>query len=105
MHKGKPATGAVVFFHRAGRTDPSEPVPHGEANQEGRFSLTSEIQNDGAPAGSYTVTIVWPDPNAKPSKDGERPDLLKAAYNDAKNPKFKAEVEAKPNEIAAFELK
>src|SRR5712692_1194590 len=66
LHKGTPAVGAVVFFHRKDRTNLAEPVPYGEVDSEGRFSLTTRKKDDGAPAGEYLVTIFWPDANAKP---------------------------------------
>lgn len=105
LHKGKPAVKAVVFFHRKDRTSPTEPVPHGEADGEGRFSLTSHTMDDGALAGEYVVTVVWPDPDAKPGRDGERPDLLQGAYVDLKKSLLKAEVKAGANDLPPFELK
>src|SRR5262249_24986791 len=32
--KGKPAAGAIVFFHHQDRSSPNEPVPYGKADQE-----------------------------------------------------------------------
>lgn len=53
---GKPAAGAVVEFHpKAG--DKNSPRPRAQADQQGRFVLSTYDLQDGAPAGDYAVTV------------------------------------------------
>src|SRR5262249_18893160 len=100
--KGKPAAGAIVFFHHQDRSSPNEPVPYGKPDREGRFQLTTRVAGGGARVGAYAVTVVWPDPNANPDKDGSRPDLLKGAYSDPKVSKLVVEVTAGKNALPPF---
>lgn len=59
---GKPLDGANVTFIPTG----TEPGAFGVTDAEGKFSLQTFIEGDGAAAGSYTVTIIK---NSKPSVD------------------------------------
>jgi hypothetical protein len=65
FYEGKPAAGAVVFFHpmNAGASDnqnpATEPRPTGRVQEDGSFELTTYDTNDGAPAGSYRISVVW----------------------------------------------
>ena len=55
---GEPAKGALVIFHR-NETDADSARPRGFALENGTFELTTTSKNDGAPAGSYRVTVLW----------------------------------------------
>jgi hypothetical protein len=77
---GRPLTGAFVVLHPKGSADGKPaPRPHGQAQADGSFALTSYESNDGAPAGDYTLTVefralvnrggdVTAGPNVLPSK-------------------------------------
>lgn len=57
---GKPAEHATVVFHPAGSSGPDAVKPRGKVGADGTFSLTTYDGNDGAPAGSYRVTVeLW----------------------------------------------
>lgn len=58
--EGVPAANAQVAFHPAGDADPTAPRPTGHTGPDGTFRLTTYTANDGAPAGEYVVTVVWP---------------------------------------------
>ena len=61
---GKPAAFATIVFHPA---KPDGVKPHGSVGADGSFQLTTYAGNDGAPAGSYRVTVeLW-----LAGKDGE----------------------------------
>jgi predicted small lipoprotein YifL len=102
---GKPVADATVFFHRAGKTDIGEPVPYGTTGQDGSFQLGTNVPGDGALAGDYVITIVWPDMTKKENGNGERPDLLKGAYLKAAESKIKASVKAAKNELPLIDVK
>lgn len=101
---GKPASDATVFFHRKGRENPNEPVPYGKCGPDGSFALTTSKEGDGAQAGEYLVTVVWPDMSKAPDGNGGRPDLLRGAYDKAAKSTIKATVEAKDNQLPAIEV-
>ncbi len=54
---GKPASGAHVTFHPVDAT--SGVTPCGIVDESGQFQLTTYSPEDGAPAGSYRVTVSW----------------------------------------------
>src|SRR4051812_25361844 len=54
---GKPLPEAIVTFHHdAG--DAKVPLPSAHTDAEGRFKLTSYATGDGAPEGSYGISLV-----------------------------------------------
>lgn len=86
MHQGRPAEGAEVVFHAAdpAAVSPDVPIPRGTVRSDGTFELTSYESGDGAPAGTYDVTVIWrastADPNADPESSGEEADRLRGRY-------------------------
>ena len=89
---GKPAAGAVLTFYR---TDPGPgpaAFPFAVSGPDGSFRATTHKQNDGAPEGTYAVTVVWPRPAAKSARDSDEDgrdpvDQLAGRYADkAKTP-------------------
>ncbi|MBN2294795.1 MAG: carboxypeptidase regulatory-like domain-containing protein [Pirellulales bacterium] len=52
---GKPLHNAVVIFYPTGTTRGTR--AYGRTDSEGRYSLTSSKLGEGAPAGSYSVTV------------------------------------------------
>lgn len=58
---GEPAQGIHVAFHPLG-CPPKLFCPVGRTDRAGVFHLTTRSGSDGAPAGEYYVTFVWPDP-------------------------------------------
>lgn len=55
---GQPAAQAQVLFHPAeGGNDELQPT--GQTDDQGYFHLTSYVNGDGAPEGSYVVTVTW----------------------------------------------
>jgi 5-hydroxyisourate hydrolase-like protein (transthyretin family) len=55
---GKPAAQAQVLLHPV-EGGQSEPHPTGQTDDQGNFTLTSYANGDGAPEGSYAVTVTW----------------------------------------------
>jgi hypothetical protein len=55
---GQPAANAQVLFHPA-EGGKEEPHPTGQTDDQGYFHLTSYANGDGAPEGSYVVTVTW----------------------------------------------
>jgi hypothetical protein len=106
LYKDRPATGARVVFHPLGNVESGRPLPQATVEGDGSFRLSTYMQHDGAPAGKYAVTILWPSDAVK-EEDGTPagPDQLKGHYSDPKKTPLQVEVRAKPNELGPFHLK
>jgi len=57
---GEPAENVNVAFHPLSG-DKTSVCPVGRTNSRGIFHLMTRSDADGAPAGEYSVTLVWPD--------------------------------------------
>ena len=110
LHQGQPAAGANVIFHA---TDPSGnsssvPIPRGTVRADGTFELSSYEEGDGAPAGTYDVTIIWPpvtaDPNADPESAGGEADRLRGRYASPDTSGLSATVLEAKTQLEPFEL-
>jgi hypothetical protein len=99
---GRPADNVRVMFHplAAGGT-PLFPV--GVSRADGTFQLTTMKAGDGAPAGEYVVTVLWPDP-ADPADECGCPalsphDRLRGQYLDPAKTTLRATVQPGRNEV------
>jgi hypothetical protein len=111
LYKNQGIKGAVVTFHLKG-SDPVHTVPPvGLTQEDGKFTLSTGNQ-EGAPAGDYVVTIIWPQTVGKPlgkgeiaAKQPETEDRLHGAYANAKTSRLKAEIKEGDNQLDPFPLK
>ena len=104
-----PANGALVMFHDDG--NPIAVTPSGVVAEDGSFTLSSGLEEGIAP-GTYTVTIIWPDPTVETTPQdmmqgliADAPDLLKGEYGAKSTSTLKAEVKASTIEIPPFNIK
>src|SRR5262249_34544943 len=74
----KAADGAIVWLHPVDAPDPSVPKPRGRVGKDGSFQLGTFAGDDGAPAGSYRVTVFWAAPGKGGDENGQS--LLPARY-------------------------
>lgn len=100
----KPLPDAVVTFHPAAGEPPGHPLS-ATTDAEGRFRLTTIVPNDGAPAGSYKVSIVFREKRA----DGDEVlrngrNLLPAKYADPGMSGLIATVKPQDNVLDPFAL-
>jgi hypothetical protein len=58
QHKGQPVAGAFLEFHPEG--DDKTYRPRATTSSDGTFKLTTYEPDDGAPVGSYRVTVYCP---------------------------------------------
>ena len=106
---GQPANGAVLLFHPDGGT--VKTVSSAQALEDGSFTLVTDTK-PGIPAGSYIVTLTWPDPNHKVS-DREKmmgmgepgKDLLDGKYVTKDRSKIKMEIAAGATTLPPIEVK
>jgi len=108
---GSPAAGAIVIFCPIeGGPELEKLRPMGTTDAAGAFRLMSITPNDGAPAGQYKVIVKWPaQVSAAADREGRGgnigPDRLRGKYYNLDTTPLSADVEAKSNELAPFELK
>jgi hypothetical protein len=104
---GRPAEKAVVTFHRAGAGS-NDAKPSARVAADGTFRLSTYAENDGAPAGEYAVTVVWPGPPPKdlrsdPGEEG--PDRLSGRYRDPAKAAWRVTVGEGPTTLDLLQLK
>jgi hypothetical protein len=106
--KGQPVEGArVALFGSAPElTGPGTVVPVGTTDANGAFQLRSYEPEDGAPAGEFKVTVIWPEP-IPPNVDQEmyKPkDRLGGRYSNPQKSGLTATVPEGCGELPPFEL-
>jgi hypothetical protein len=101
LYEGKPAPGAVVILHS---TDDAANAcrPRGRADTAGEFELTTYQAGDGAPAGTYVVTVEWRQAGDHPEQGTE---LLPPVYGDPRTSKLRVTVTTGDNEPLVLRLK
>jgi hypothetical protein len=101
---GKP--GKDIFVYLNPKTpDAAHPVrPYAQVDEEGKFTISTYEQGDGAPEGEYVVTLEWLNYNIVQNQWGG-PDKLKNKYSDPQKSGITVRVEGKPVEMPAIELK
>ena len=101
---GKPAAGAIVVLHPVNPAGCDRFPPRGNDRQGRRFCRRLRLSNDGAPAGDYDVTLIWPE-EQDPKNPGENtpPDRLKKRYDDVERmPSGDIHVKAGDNALEPF---
>jgi hypothetical protein len=93
----KPAKGARVVFHPAGEPDPRTVLPQAQVGEDGSFVVSTYKAEDGAPSGSYTVTVTL-------LQNGGPVNLLPERYADPAASDLKVTIEEKDNDLEPFNL-
>jgi hypothetical protein len=95
---GEPAANLNVAFHPLD-SDKNLFCPVGRTNSKGIFHLMTRCDADGAPAGEYSVTFVWPDGLIDECEcvDPSPHDRLKGLYAKADQSTFQVNVRASGN--------
>ncbi len=105
---GQPASGARVVFYGATPelTGPGTVSPAAIADENGVFQLQSYEPGDGAPAGSFNVTVFWPEevPEGVDPEVQRPKDRLKDRYGNPEKSGLTAEVPEGGVELPPFEL-
>jgi hypothetical protein len=107
LYNGRPAAGARVVFHPRNNPDRQAARPYGIVGADGSFSLTTNTPGDGAPAGEYDVTVIWPTQSGRKAVGGAlaNSDRLKGAYSSPAQTTLHARVIEGKNELPAFDLR
>jgi hypothetical protein len=101
---GQPAAGAKIECYAVNDSNLLALRPHAIAGPDGSFKLTTYKTGDGAPAGTYALTVKWPTP-PKFGQEADGPDRLKGRYADPKHPARRIDVHAGDNDLETIDLK
>lgn len=99
----QPAKEVHVAFHPKDTGTHPPYVPSGTTDENGEFALSTFITGDGAPAGEYEVTLVWP-VRFNPISTLWEGDKLKGKYKDKSKPAAVVTVEKRPQELEPFKV-
>jgi hypothetical protein len=74
LYDNKAAEGVAVYLGPIqAPTIPDIPAnPHGVTDKDGRFSISTYGENDGAPKGKYQLMMMWVDESSKLESKPER---------------------------------
>lgn len=79
--------------------------PYAIVEEDGSFHVSTYDDADGAPAGQYAVTVVWPLITVDGGEETIGPDRLGRKFADPNQPVTTIEVVEDENEIPAIQLK
>jgi hypothetical protein len=100
---GRPAVNAVVTLIPENTSSSFHYQPHAIVDKDGSFRLSTFVTHDGAPAGKYVVTVVWPGPPINEDQDG--PDQLRGRYSDPKRPAARVQITSETRQLEPILLK
>ena len=102
---GKPLADAIVSFHAQNGND-KEAFPTAHTDGEGHFSLTTYSNGDGAPEGSYAISLVcFRSRTARNSGGGQAENVVPQRYASPTSSGLTATVVPGDNELQPLKLK
>jgi len=103
-YDGKPAVGVRVFLYpTSAPTVPQVPMnPHGVTGADGRFTLSTFGEGDGAAEGGYQVILIWP-PETTEDEEGSSEDRLFGWYSGVRS-QLTVQVKPGENSLPVFNL-
>lgn len=109
---GQPADGCTVTLIPGDAELQKQLMPGGQTDAEGKFQLTTYETHDGAPAGSYGVTLHW-EAKQWPGREAESqldpgppvgPDRLMGHFSSADQSGLRVQIVEGPNQLEPFRL-
>ncbi len=98
----KPAAGAQVQLNPVDDAKLVGLYPHAIVQRDGSFQLTTYKTHDGAPAGTYALTVTWPLPPRPAREVG--PDRFQGRYADRSRPVSQVRIGAGENSLGTIRL-
>ena len=98
---GQPVANAMVAFHPLDQAGSQTVLPVANTGPDGTYRLMTYAAGDGAPAGEYAVTVVWPD-DSQPRDECEdvvTHDRFKGRYTDPAKSPWRVTVGPGTNEV------
>ncbi len=100
---GQPAAGAKVQLNAPSDEKLASLCPHAIVAADGAFRLTTFQTGDGAPVGTYALTITWPAPPQAGHEEG--PDRFRGRFADPRRPLRDVPIHIGDNDLGRIELK
>ena len=101
----------IVCYPQGASVEVQQLTPRGKTTADGRFSLKTYRQGDGAPPGDYKISIVWHPPpegmrtdQLHPSELTALPDRLEGRFADPATSGLTVTVTSGQNELPPFEI-
>jgi hypothetical protein len=107
FYQGRPAVDFCVALYPIQPWPGPQFAPSGMTDSNGEFKIHSYQPGDGAPAGEYTATFVWPQ-KLTPEQEADgvmAVDQLQKRYADPKKSTFRVTIQEGDNELPPFQLK
>ena len=104
-YKGKPVADAEIALFPQGTSIPDTIRPRAKTSEDGTFVVWTNQPGDGAPAGSYKITVVHYPFGEKNGVAFVKPNDLPAKYSRLQSTDLVAEIGQKETEIPPIELK
>ena len=102
LFDGKPAGDARVQLNPAVDARLPGVYPHAIVQADGSFQFTTYRTRDGAPAGTYALTITWP---LRPRPHHEQgPDRFRGRYADRDHPLAQVVIRAGENNLGTIRV-
>jgi len=99
----QPAAGALIVFSRLdGEASAQRQRPRGYVNEDGEFELTTYSLDDGAPAGSYGIAVVWREQHDEDDPPGRY--LAHEKYSKPETSGLRAKIQEGQNDLEPFVL-
>ena len=108
IYDGKPAAGVVVTLipNDAPMVPRIPQNPHAVTGSDGRFSISTFAEGDGAAEGGYQIVLSWPGPTEENSESDEEMDTDRLmGWYDGTHSNFGIRVQAGQNEVPTFNLR
>lgn len=103
--RGQAMPGALVSLHPKSPEGNTAPTPRGSVDATGAFTLTTYTGGDGAPEGTYVVTVQWYKPVEQQGEWVSGPNVLPPKYATPENSDVEVRVAAGENQLTPIELR
>ena len=106
MYRGQPAQKLRLAFFPIKEFEKVRFAPSAITDEKGEFLLRSYKPGDGAPAGDYMVTFVWPDHINTGDENDPTPEVdhFKGFYADPQKSQFRVTIQEGENKLPPFAL-
>ena len=105
VFRGKPAAGAIVALHPKDKSSSTAPNPRASVQHDGSFALSTFRPSDGAPEGTYILTVQWFRPVDRNGDLVPGPNVLPRKYATAKTSGIEVKIASGANELAEIQLR
>lgn len=105
LHKGKPVANAEISLFPEDESLPDSVRPRAKSDQNGEFVVWTYETGDGAPAGSYKVTVVHHEIAVSKDTLVTKPNDLPRKYATRDSTDLQVTIGKQPTELPPLELK